>query len=130
MGLEMSRRMRFIVFFTIVLAIWAVEHLYVGWRLSSLPLFEGVSARRWLVVFLVAGFASYPAGRIAFHHGWHRFGTALEYGGGVWMGTLMLLLFAFLAVDVVTLFGFALKPWLATLRSGATGTVRVTTVPC
>jgi hypothetical protein len=49
----------------------------------------------------------------------------LEYGGGVWMGTLMLLLFAFLAVDLVTIFGLLLKPHLPLLRGGAAGVALV-----
>ncbi len=115
----MTRHMRFLVFFSIVFGIWALEHLYVGWRLSSLPVFAAAPARRWLLSGLLIGLASYPLGRIIFHRGWEGTGRVVEYAGGVWMGILMLLLFAFLAVDAVTLFGLVLKPWLAALRGGA-----------
>jgi predicted MPP superfamily phosphohydrolase len=111
--------MRFLVFFSIVFGIWALEHLYVGWRLSSLPIFATAPARTWLLLGLLVGLASYPLGRIVFHRGWEGTGRVVEYAGGVWMGVLMLLLFAFLAVDAVTLFGLVLKPWLAALRGGA-----------
>jgi predicted MPP superfamily phosphohydrolase len=121
----MTRRMRFLVFFTIVFGIWALEHLYVGWRLSSLPIFAAPPARRLLVLGLLVGFALYPLGRVVFHRGGEGSGRVLEYVGGVWMGILLLLFFAFLVVDIVTLFGLVLRPWLTVLRSGATAVALV-----
>ena len=123
-----DRRTRMTMFFIIVLAIWAAMHAYVGWRLASLPLFASGAARAWLVASLAVGFAAYPLGRIAVFQGWYGVGRVLEYGGGVWMGTLMLLLFAFLAVDLVTIFGLLLKPHLPLLRGGAVGVALVLAV--
>ena len=111
--------MRFLVFFSIVLGIWLVFHLYVGWRLWSLPVFANPTGHRILVYGLAALYLSYPLGRFLYHHGMPRVGTALEYGGGVWMGTLVLLISALGAVDVLTLFGLLLKPWVWQMRAAA-----------
>jgi predicted MPP superfamily phosphohydrolase len=115
----MAKRMRFLIFFSIVMGIWLLCHLYLGWRLWSLPLFADPKGHRLLISGLVVLYFAYPLGRILYHHGWPRLGTALEYGGGVWMGTLLLLLFTLGVVDLVTLFGLVLKPWVVTLRSAA-----------
>ncbi len=113
--------MRFLVFFSIVMGIWLVFHLYVGWRLWGLPVFASPKSHRVLLLGLAALYFSYPLGRILYHHGWPRLGTAIEYGGGLWMGTLVLLLTTLGIVDLVTLFGGVLKPWVMTLRAGAVG---------
>jgi hypothetical protein len=113
--------MRFLVFFATVMGIWLVFHLYVGWRLWSLPAFASPAGHRWLLIGLAVLYVSYPLGRYLYHHGWSRLGTALEYGGGVWMGTLVILLSALGIVDLVTLFGLVLKPWVLPLRMGAIG---------
>jgi hypothetical protein len=117
--MEMTKRMRFLVFFSTVLGIWLFFHLYVGWRLWSLPLFEGRTGHRALLVGLALGYIAYPVGRILYHHGLPRLGTVLEYAGGVWMGFVILLFCAFAVVDLVTLFGLVLKPWVAPMRTVA-----------
>jgi predicted MPP superfamily phosphohydrolase len=124
----MSQRMRFLVFFSIVMGIWLVFHLYVGWRLWGLPVFASPKSHRVLLLGLAALYFSYPLGRILYHHGWPRLGTAIEYGGGLWMGTLVLLLTTLGIVDLVTLFGGVLKPWVMTLRAGAVGVALILAV--
>jgi predicted MPP superfamily phosphohydrolase len=119
--LEMTQRMRFLIFFSIVLGIWLVIHLYVGWRLWSLPVFANPTGHRILLLGLAVLYVSYPLGRYLYHHGWARTGTVLEYGGGLWMGTLVLLLSALAVVDLVTLFGLVLKPWVVQARTAAIG---------
>ncbi len=113
--------MRFLVFFTTVLGIWLLFHLYVGWRLWSLPLFANTAGHRALVVAMAVGYVSYPLGRILFNHGAPRLGTVVEYAGAVWMGFLILLISALGLVDLVTVFGLVLKPWVVGLRTAAVG---------
>jgi hypothetical protein len=115
----MSAPMRFAMFLTIVLSVWAVQHLYVGWRLWPLPVFAPGLGRRILLVGLAAGFLSYPLGRVLYAIGSHGTGRALEYAGAVWMGTLFLLFASLLFVDLVTLGGFILRPWVGTMRTAA-----------
>jgi predicted MPP superfamily phosphohydrolase len=123
--LEMTQRMQFLVFFATVMGIWLVFHLYVGWRLWSLPVFADPKGHRVLLIGLAILYVSYPVGRILYHHGWPRLGTAVEYGGGIWMGTLVLLLSALALVDVVTVFGLVLKPWVVQMRTAAIGVALV-----
>ena len=113
--------MRFLIFFSTVMGIWLVFHLYVGWRLWALPLISSPAGHRILVTCLAVLYVSYPLGRYLYHHGWQRTGTLLEYGGGVWMGSLVLLLSALGVVDLVTLFGLVLKPWVVQMRTAAIG---------
>jgi predicted MPP superfamily phosphohydrolase len=115
----MTAAARFAVFLTVVLAVWLLQHLYVGWRLWSLPVFAAVTERRALLAFLVAAFLTYPLGRILFGIGWHGVGRTLEYLGAVWMGTLLLLSVSLFVADVVTLGGFALRPWVDGVRTAA-----------
>jgi len=115
----MTSSARFAVFLTIVLAIWSLQHLYVGWRLLSLPLVRGAAVQRGLVVALALGLLSYPAARYVEHLGWLRLSLVLETVGSVWMGFLFLLVISLLVADAVTLGGLALKPWLASVRSAA-----------
>ncbi len=113
--------MRLLVFLITVLGLWLLIHLYVGWRLWPLPLFAAPAGHRALLIGLAVGYCAYPLGRILFHHGAPRLGTALEYGGAVWMGVLILLLSALGLVDLVTVFGLVLKPWVVLLRTVAAG---------
>jgi predicted MPP superfamily phosphohydrolase len=122
-----NKAMRFLVFFSIVLGIWLVFHIYVGSRLWSLPLFDR-NGHQLLLIGLATGYVAYPLGRFLFHHGWQRVGTILEYGGGLWMGLIVLLLSAFAVVDLVTLFGLVLKPWVPFLRTAAVGAAALLSV--
>jgi uncharacterized protein len=115
----MSSAARVAVFLGIVLSIWLAEHVYVGWRLLSVPPFAAGAARKGLLAWLVVGFLTYPLGRTLFAVGWRGSGRVLEYVGAVWMGTLFLLLAALLTVEVVTLGGFVLRSWAPWLRGAA-----------
>jgi len=115
----MGAAARFAVFLSVVLGVWLVQHLYVGWRLWSLSVFANATARRGLLAFLVVAFMTYPLGRILFGIGWHGLGRTLEYLGAVWMGTLLLLCVALFLADVLTLGGFALRPWVHGVRTVA-----------
>ena len=70
--------MRVVLFLTVVLGVWLVQHLYVGWRLWSLPVFANGTARRGLLAFLLVGFLTYPLGRVLFGVGWHGVGCDLD----------------------------------------------------
>ncbi|RLE21832.1 MAG: hypothetical protein DRJ65_15180 [Acidobacteria bacterium] len=115
----MSATARFAVFLTIVLTIWLAEHLYVGSRLLSLPVFSQGWARRGVFAVMVVGFFAYFAGRSASAKGWYGAAWVFEYGGGLWIGTVFLLVAGFIVVDCVTLGGYVLKPWVPGLRSAA-----------
>jgi predicted MPP superfamily phosphohydrolase len=124
----MGSAARFAVFLAIVLAIWGLQHLYVGWRLLALPPLNGTVAGRWVLFGLVAGFVTYPLGRTLFAMGLRGIGRALEYVGAVWMGTLFLLLAALLIAEVLTAFGYAPAGWTVPIRWTAVGLALVAAV--
>ncbi len=105
----MSGTWRLVLFLTIVLGIWSVEHIYVGWRLMSLQWFAGGWPRKTLLVGLLLLGLSYPMGRWLYHLGGNSCGWLLELVGAIWMGVLMLLVCALLVVDVLTLGGLVLR---------------------
>lgn len=115
----MNKRMQFLVFLTTILGTWLVFHLYVGWRLWSLPVFDSTKGHRTLVIGLAVAYAAYPLGRYLYGIGWTQGGRVIEYGGAVWMGILVLLVSALGLVDLVTLFGLILKPWIVIARTAA-----------
>ena len=117
----MERRVRFLIFFMTVFGFWLLVHLYVGWRLWSLPPIATSAGHRALVLVFAFGYVSFPLGRVLFNRGAQNIGTILEYGGAVWMGLLVLMLPALGAVDLVTVFGLVLKPWVVGLRWAAVG---------
>ncbi len=114
----MSPTARFIAFLSVALTIWLLQHLYVGWRLLSIPVLSATAGGRAVVVILALGFLTYPLGRSLFALGGRGPGRVLEYLGGVWMGTLFLLLASLLLVELITAGGFLLRAWIGHLRGG------------
>ena len=124
----MTKRMQFLIFLSTFLGIWLLFHVYVGWRLWSLPVFDSTKGHRALVIGLAVAYAAYPLGRYLYNNGWRSGGQVIEYGGAVWMGILVLLVSALGLVDLVTLFGIVLKPWVAGLRIGAVAVALVLSI--
>jgi len=108
------------LFITVALGIWGLEHLYVGWRLLSLPCFAGGLGRRALLVLLAGGFLAYPAERLLWHAWRFPLAPAVEWLGAVWIGALFLLVAFLLLADLVSLGGLA--------GAGPTVVIRTTAV--
>jgi hypothetical protein len=99
-------------FLAIVLIVWTGMHLYVFWRLRSVPIVSRVP----VYVFAMVGsflWASYVIAHALDHSVVARF---LEVVGANWVGILFLLLVCFLVVDVVTVFGCLWPNFARTLR--------------
>ncbi len=107
------------MFFVVVLAVWTLMHLYVGWRVWGLPGIGGGVGRAVLVVGLVLAWAAYPVGRMLAHRGLDRVAYPFELGGGLWMGFLFLALALLLVADLVTGFGLLLPRASVPARSAA-----------
>ncbi len=105
-------------FFTVVLLIWTVIHVYVFWRISSVPAFT-LLPRAALAVVAVFLWASYVAGRMLARQGLNGLATPLEWIGAYWLGVIFLFLVCLLAVDVITGFGYLLPRMAPTLRGWA-----------
>ena len=96
----------------IVLIVWTVMHVYVFWRLRSVPI---VSRIPRYVIAITGSFlwVRYSAAQVLDHSLLARF---LEVIGANWVGILFLLLVCFLIVDLVTLFGWFGPRFARTLR--------------
>ncbi len=113
---------RFAIFLTIVLSVWAAMHLYVFWRLGSVPWVAAHLSRRAVFTIAAALWASYPLARVLEAQGVQAVAGALEFIGANWMGVLFLLFAAILVVDVVTLGGLLL-PQIAPVLPGSAALV-------
>ncbi len=100
------------LFLSIVLTIWGVMHLYVFWRLASVPWVAAHISRPALVVAAVLLWASYPAARILGAWNLEAAARPLEFAGATWIGVLFLAVATMVVADVVTLGGW-LMPHLA-----------------
>ncbi len=96
------------MFFVVVLGIWTLMHLYVGWRVWALPLLPGAAAHVALVVAFAVLWAAYPVGRMLAHRGLDQLAYPFELAGGLWMGVLFFALASLLVADLVTGFGLLL----------------------
>lgn len=107
------------MFFVIILLVWVLMNTYVGWRICFLPT---ISQRmhRMVVAGLIAFLASsYLDSRLFNIHSWT--GRGFELIGATWIGILFLASACFLAIDLITLFGFVLRRWVSRLRMLALG---------
>jgi predicted MPP superfamily phosphohydrolase len=94
-------------------------HLYVFGRACSLPHFTRRIRRQWIVMAgLLLCAAILLANRMA-RTATGPFGQAIELLGITWLVVLFLTATALLAVDVVTGFGFLLRPVVPALRGWA-----------
>ncbi len=102
------------LFLVTVLSIWAAIHLYVFWRLTSIPWLAARVSPLAFVIVGVALWSSYVVVRILDGRGLQASIWPLEYVAANWIGLAFLLLCAFLVADLVTLGG-----WLFPRRSPA-----------
>lgn len=106
------------MFVVVVLSVWVLMHVYVVWRLWSLPFFATPAAHRWIVAATVFLASSFVVARIVEHRGAVAVAEPLEFIGSTWMGVLFLLLLCLLAADLVTAFGLV-RSWVVPARTAA-----------
>lgn len=104
------------MFGTILITICTLMHLYVVWRITTIPavkrhlpgwLIAGVLLLLWLIFFL---------GRTIGHHGTGPVATALEFAGMNWMAALFLIFISLLTIDILTLWGVLFRKAAPFLR--------------
>jgi uncharacterized protein len=110
---------RMAVFLSIVLGIWAAMHLYVFWRMASIPWVASHASRKLLLASAIVLWSSYPLSRILDVWRLQFISWPLEYLGAFWIGVLFLLMASLLVVDVVTLGGLALPRIVPAVRGWA-----------
>jgi predicted MPP superfamily phosphohydrolase len=105
-----------------ILSIWAALHLYVFWRLASIPWIAQHASPPALIVSAVALWSSYVVARILDEKGLQAVSWPIEYLAANWIGLLFLLFWAFLVVDILTLGGWLFQAQVPTIRTWAAAT--------
>lgn len=112
----------------VVLGSWIAAHVYLVWRLASLPGIAGRLPRWGLVTAAVFLALSYVLARLVEWAMPGHLAAALEWIGATWMGFFLLAFTCLLAADVVTGFG-RFAPGLApAVRVGALGVALLLTL--
>ncbi len=75
-------------FFATVLVVWIALHVYVVWRVASVPYVAAHVPRKALIAAAVLLGSSYLAARFAERFGAGLLGRILEFVGASWMGVL------------------------------------------
>jgi predicted MPP superfamily phosphohydrolase len=101
------------------LTIWGALHLYVFWRLSSVPWIGGRISSMALIIIGVALWSSYVLARILDQKRLQAVSWPIEYLAANWIGLLFLMFWALLSVDVVTLGGWLFHEQVPTIRGWA-----------
>jgi predicted MPP superfamily phosphohydrolase len=93
------------LFLITFLSIWGLMHLYVFWRLASIPWVAAHISHPVLTVIMVVLWLSYVVARILDARGLQSVAWPLEYLAANWVGLLFLLFSTVLVTDVLTLGG-------------------------
>ena len=91
--------------FVLIFAI-TLMHIYVFWRVASVPVVKRHLSRKVLMGAGLLLWATFFLGRVYGHHGTGPLAKHLELLGMNWMAMLFLLFVSLLAMDLVTGFGF------------------------
>ncbi len=104
------------MFMTFFFLGWSLLHLYVFWRLTSIPAVNrhlsgkalaAVAGVIWATLFLRIFLDS---------QGWESTARLIELFDMNWLGTLFLVFCALLVIDIVTVFGIAFRSHVHSLR--------------
>lgn len=107
------------LFLITFLSIWAGMHLFVFWRLASIPWVAAHVPPLALLVIGVLLWASYVAARMLDARGFQAIVWPLEYFAANWIGVLFLLFCTLLVTDLLTLGGWLFPKQAPTLRGWA-----------
>ena len=91
-------------------------HIYVFWRVCSVPLLKRHIPRKLLIGAGIVLWAVFYFGRVFGHSGTGTFARTLELLGMNWMAMLFLAFVSLLAMDFITGFGFLLPKLAPSLR--------------
>ncbi len=105
------------MFRTIFMSVWALFHVYVFWRIYSLPV-----VRRLVPWYVVAGAAvvlwsTFLAPRFLRDNMSRSLAAKIEIIGDQWLGVVFLLFCGFFFADIVTGFGFLIRQHTSLIRT-------------
>jgi predicted MPP superfamily phosphohydrolase len=104
------------MFGIILLSVITVIHIYVFWRVASVPQVQRHVPRKLLIGAAVVLWAVVFLGRVLGHGGTGDLARILELLGMTWMAMLFLAYVPLLAAEILTGFGFLLPRWAPSLR--------------
>lgn len=107
------------MFGTILISICTLMHIYVFWRIATVPLVIRYVSLSLLIGAGVLLWAVFFIGRAYGHSNTGALPTATEFLGMIWMGVLFLLFLPLLAADILTLFGLMLPRVAPSIRGWA-----------
>ena len=106
------------MFGTILISVCTLMHIYVFWRIASVPFVNRHVPLNLLIVTGVLFWALFFIGRL-FHHSGGALAATIELFGMLWMGALFLLFIPLLTIDIITVFGFLVPRLAPSLRGWA-----------
>lgn len=92
-------------------------HVYVFWRASSVPFLKRHVSKKLIIGSGIALWMVFLLGRILGHGSLGPFPMMFEFLGMNWMAAVFLVSVSFLAIDLITAFGFLLSRFVPMLRS-------------
>jgi predicted MPP superfamily phosphohydrolase len=107
------------MFGSILISICTLMHIYVFWRITTVPLVTRHVPLAFLILPGVLLWALLFMGRLFHHGGTGALTATIELFGMLWLGILFLLFVPLLAVDFITGFGLLLPRWAPSLRGWA-----------
>lgn len=105
------------MFMTFFFSVWTLLHLYVFWRLSSLPAVTRRVSRKVLAVIAALLWGTLFLRMFLDNHGYEQLAQPLELFGMNWLGTLFLIFCSLLVIDIITVFGLLFRRYVPTLRA-------------
>jgi predicted MPP superfamily phosphohydrolase len=96
---------------------WTGLHVYVFWRLSSIPLVARHVSRKLLIATAAVLWAGNFLQRFLDNRGLESLTQPLELFVMNWLGILFLIFICLLIIDIITVFGFVLRRYVPMLRS-------------
>jgi hypothetical protein len=104
------------MFGIILISACTLVHIYVFWRVASVPVVDRHLPRKLLAGAGVTLWAIFFFARAFGHGGTGTLAEAVELAGMNWMGVLFLIFISLLAMDLVTVFGFLMPRRAPSLR--------------
>ena len=106
------------MFGTVLILVITLMHVYVFWRITSIPFLTRHIQKKYIVGINILLWAIFVAGLFG-HGGTGDLTRILEFIGMYWMATLFLICASLLAMDCATGFGFFLPRFAPSLRGMA-----------
>jgi len=107
------------MFGTILISVCTLMHIYVFWRIASVPFVNRHVPLNLLILAGVLLWTIFFIGRLFHHGGTGALTATIELFGMLWMGALFLLFIPLLTMDIITVFGFLVPRLAPSLRGWA-----------